>query len=66
MTEEHRLEMSPERMIEALKNEIRLRDTKIAQLDKEIEQLKKQVDPEIDFVIVDGMAFKSFQIIYKG
>lgn len=37
-----RLEMSPERMIEALKNEVWLRDTEIARLDKEITSLKDE------------------------
>lgn len=44
MTEEHRLEMSPERMIEALKNGIWLRDTEIARLDKEITNLKDKIE----------------------
>ena len=35
-----RLEMSPEKMIEALKNEVWLRDTEISRLDKEVETLR--------------------------
>ena len=54
-------ETTPEKLIEILKNEIWLRDTEIQRLDKEIKNLKR----DIDFVIVDGMAFKSFMIIYK-
>ena len=54
-------EPTPEKLIEILKNEIWLRDTEIQRLDKEIKNLKR----DIDFVIVDGMAFKSFMIIYK-
>jgi len=54
-------EPTPEKLIEILKNEIWLRDTEIQRLDQEIKNLKR----DIDFVIVDGMAFKSFMIIYK-
>lgn len=44
MTEESRLEMSPEKMIEVLKNEVWLRDTEIARLDKEITNLKDEIE----------------------
>jgi len=54
-------EPTPEKLIEILKNEIWLRDTEIQRLDQEIKNLKR----DIDFVIVDGMAFKSFILIYK-
>lgn len=37
------------------------RENKIERLDQEIKSLKRN----IDFVIVDGMAFKSFTLIYK-
>ena len=54
-------EPTPEKLIEILKNEIWLRDTEIQRLDQEIKNLKR----DIDFVIVDGMAFRSFTLIYK-
>ncbi len=38
-----RLEMSPEKMIEALKNEVWLRDTEISRLDKEVETLRAAI-----------------------
>lgn len=36
---EHRLEMSPERMINALKNEVRLRDVEIERMRKALEEI---------------------------
>lgn len=39
-----KLEMSPEKMIQALKNEVWLRDTKIGRLDKEITNLRDEIE----------------------
>lgn len=39
-----RLEMSPGKMIEALKNEVWLRDTEIGRLDKEVASLRDEIE----------------------